>query len=669
MGTVPRKPLVHFLLTAVLGVIVYCNTFDAPFVFDDEAYILNNPVVTGSGFITDPSRAEDLLLHENVRSTLRSRYLGYLSFAMNHKLHGLDVTGYHAVNLAVHLLNATLLYFLVLLTFRTPCLKDSELTRHSGSVALFSALLFVSHPLQTEAVTYITQRFASLAAFFYLLSLVSYIKSRFSNINSRRLLFYALSLLSALAAMKTKEISFTLPVVLALYEVFFFRGAFLKRVLLLLPLSLTMLTIPLSIMDMERPLGEAFLDATKTELITTRGEYLLTQFRVVLTYVRLLLLPIGQNLDYDYPVFDSFLDPQVFFSIVFLLSAMGLAVFLHHRSRTSDPGLRLISFGILWFFIGLSVESGLIPLADVIFEHRTYLPSAGFLISVSASAFYVVRKSSGMRVLLSAAFVLITIALAVAAYQRNLAWGSERALWGDTVSKSPGKARPHNNLGNAYMSEGLVEQAVWEFQRAVRLDPDFVEAYQSLETAYLLRPEILDAIEETGGAGGYERTTVEVLRRVLEKRPDFAGAHVKLAIAYERLNEIDQAVEHYETALRLKPDYTEAHYNLGLIYHARGLIEKAKEHFLSTLALNPNFAEAHNNLGLIYYAWGDMLKAQEHFRRATKLKPELAQAHFNLGIVYLKTGQRREARREFKATLKIRPDDMEAIGLLERTYY
>ena len=292
------------------------------------------------------------------------RFIGYLSFACNYYFGGVDVTGYHAVNLAVHILNGLLVYFLVVLTFVTPYFRrlrtgdqaprtpvqvtDPE-SQFPKFVAIFSALLFVSHPLQTQAVTYIVQRFASLATLFYLLSLVMYIKGRleaggmrmeasdisvktsdlFSASGLKPLTFFFLSLISAVLAMTTKEIAFTLPLVIILYESIFFTAPLKRKLLFFLPVALTLVIVLLSVMQSGKPLGEILSDIserTRVETQMPRWDYLTTEMRVVTTYIRLLFLPIHQNLDYDYPIYHSLFTPPVFLSFLFLSALLATAI-------------------------------------------------------------------------------------------------------------------------------------------------------------------------------------------------------------------------------------------------------------------------------------------------------------------------------------------------------
>jgi hypothetical protein len=267
---------------------------------------------------------------------------------------------------------------------------------------LFAALLFAVHPIQTQAVTYIVQRFASLAALFYLFALVTYIKFRLISLQTpilegqhhrpgisvKRYALYAVSLISVILAMKTKEFAFTLPVVMAICEFMFFKETLKRRMLYLAPIILTMVIIPPSLSDTSGSLSEiGGIDEAAAEISgardkISRWDYLNTQFRVIVTYIRLLFLPISQNLDYDYPIYRSFFSPAVILSFMFLLLLFGIGIYLFYISRITHCALRITAFGIFWFFVTLSVESSVIPIDAL--EHRVYLPSVDSLLLTSA---------------------------------------------------------------------------------------------------------------------------------------------------------------------------------------------------------------------------------------------------------------------------------------------
>jgi len=535
------RPAVATLIILILGALVYSSTLSVPFYLDDKTSIVINPDIKDINNFTDLS------------AFAGNRVIGKLTFALNYAMHGLDVTGYHIFNITVHIINALLVYWLVLQIFRTPFFSkaahgheifpstDSDFSdRLAGFLALFSAMLFVVHPVQTQAVTYICQRYASLTTMFYLLAVVSYSVSRNALVPTKRIIGYAVSLLSVILAMKTKEIAFTLPFIIILYECIFFPGTAKTRILRTLPFLLTLLIIPLSLagtQDVATALISRADEATRLGTDLPRLDYVFTQCRVIVTYIRLLFFPINQMLDYDYPIYRSFLDPDVFFSFFLLLVLVVLAVVGIVASRKKYRILRLISFGIVWFLLTLSVESSVIPIADVIFEHRLYLPSVGFVLSITstlilcgallAGKIYSVRSGITMIFLLLAIYIS---ALGVAAYKRNEIWVRPIMFWEDALRKSPRKARSYCCLGAAYVNIGRFDKAIALCETAVALKPDYL----------------------------YGR--------------------INLGFAYYCSGFIDKAIEHYLAALQLNPNSAEAHLNLSLAYKKKGLFEKAAEH-------------------------------------------------------------------------------------------
>jgi tetratricopeptide (TPR) repeat protein len=657
-----RRPVFHLVLIALLGLLVYSNTFDVPFVFDDEPNIIENHYIRDlSNFLAEPSREG---VDSSTYDLLARRIAGYFTFALNYRAHGFDVRGYHAVNMAIHILTALLVYTLVKLTFRVPFMESSTLKEKAGYVALFSGLLFICHPVQTQAVTYIVQRFASLAAMFYLLCIVLYVKWRlWSTVRSsefgvrrRHGHIYLLSLLSCVLAMKTKETAFTLPLAVLVYEVMFFRGKTKWRLLYLTPFFLTMLIIPLNIVDAGRSLGEMISEVGETTRLLTeisRLEYVFTEFRVVTNYIRLLFLPVNQNLDYDYPLYRSFFELPVLLSFLFLLSILGFGIYLLYRSRVTRHALRVPAFGVFWFFLTLSVESSVIPIVDVIFEHRVYLPSMGALIAMVSGAFLFANRLSdkGRRAALVVS-IAVVLALSGAAYARNAVWGSEVSLWEDVVRKSPQKARAHSNLGKAYNGAGMTDKAIAHLLTAIRLDPELYIAHNALGNAY--------------SAKGLTDRAIGQYKICLRLKPDFAIAHNNLGHVYQYKGMLDKAIEHYRTATELKPSDPTSYYNLGNVYQSRGLMDNAIQLYHIALKVAPNYAEVHSNLGVAYLSKGMADKAIEHYLTALELKPDCAEAHFNLGLVYFQQGLTKKARGEFLEALRIDPGYSKARESLDR---
>ncbi|MFQ5901654.1 MAG: tetratricopeptide repeat protein [Thermodesulfobacteriota bacterium] len=661
-----KKNIIPFIIIVVVGFILYSNTFYFPFVFDDISNIVENP------------RIRDLSNFLDISGT---RYMGFLSFALNYYVDGLNLFGYHLTNILIHITNAILVYLLVSLTFKTPVMAEKppvdKIPWLSGPycTALVAAIIFVSHPIQTQAVTYIVQRFASLATLFYLLSLVFYIRLRLSWIEVKAkpstFILYLLSLFSAILAMKTKEISFTLPFIIVLYEFTFFAmrnkqpaDSTKKRLFYLLPFLITLLIIPLSRIEAAEggdPLGGSAVPFS-------RWEYLFTEFRVMVRYIRLMFLPMDQNLDYNYPIYNSFFDPQVFLSFLFLVSIFGFAVYLLLRSRATDNRYGLIvAFGLLWFFITLSIESSIIPLQNVIFEHRLYLPSVGVIISFTTALYYWfeavwkrwrVNRERRQVLICTACFLLINsvfaVSLSIATYRRNLVWKDNETLWADTVSKSPGKPKLHYNLGIAYMEKGRFNEAVEAYKKAIELDPAYFDARNNLGITY----------QELGM---YDKALSE-FKESLKINPNHFKAHHNLGLVYNNKGYIDKAIQEYRIASRINPDYAETHNNLGVAYAAQGRIEDAVREYMITLKLEPDSAKIHYNIANAYYNQKRLNDAAKEFQAALELEPDNAESYYGLGLVYSDLKRYPDALKIFQTALKIKPDHSESYNNIGNIY-
>lgn len=701
------RTVMYLLVIMAFGMLAYANTFSVPFQWDEGSYIIENPVVKDLGYFSDTSKAAQLGKEFAKKALyLKSRYVGYLTFALNYWLHGFNVFGYHVVNLFIHILNAFLVYFLVLLTFRTPFMNKADLRINPRTIGLFSALIFVVHPIQTEAVTYIYQRITSLVAFFYLLALVLYIKARIKQAEAKvkneiktekhneltstsasTLTFYFLSLVSVVLAMKTKENAFTLPFVILLYEFFFFSDDIKKRALRLLPFVLTLSIIPLMLIDVQKPLGEMLDDigevTARTRVAMLRTDYLFTEFRVIVTYLRILVYPANQNLDYYYLPSHSFFEPQVIYSFLLLSAIAGLGIWLFLKSRQGKPAFRLIAFGIFWFFITLAIESSIFPINMVIDEYRAYLPSAGIFMAAATGIILIwprITIRSYFAILLIAAGIFTT-----ATYRRNAVWKTSESLWSDVVQKAPLNARAHNNLANARMKEGKLKQAIEGYLRTIKLEPDHVNAHNNICFAYRLQGDMDKAIEHCERAlrlnpdkskvynnlgnayaakGMYDKA-IENFLVALKHDPEYADTHNNLGAAYMYKGMPELALEQYQIALRLNPEYADAHSNLGNVYMSTKRPDDAIREYLIALRLNPRHADAHNNLGVAYFIMKNMGEAEKHFRTAYEINPLYADPHLNLGRLYLSERDFARAEKEFITALRLNPQLTPARQFLE----
>jgi tetratricopeptide (TPR) repeat protein len=525
-------------------------------------------------------------------------------------------------------------------------------------VSLFAALIFVLHPIQTQAVTYIVQRYASVAALFYLASLLFYVRARILTQRPNRdpgtgaiYGFYFLSALFAAAAFLSKQNAASLPAAVLLIEWMLFDRTWegwKKKLpwIALFSLLWALLVLFVAGLFSGGAEGAGLLEdvsglAKETERIG-RWQYLRTQFNVLVIYIRLLFLPVEQNLDYVYPFKDGFLDGYTPLAFLFLVGVAAFAV----RQLRRRP---IISFAIFYFFITLSVESSIIPIRDALFEHRLYLPMFGFALLVSHS---VLHSLSGRRAWVLFAAACILVALGATTYARNAVWRDGTTLWSDVVSKSPHNHRARNNLANALADRGRLDEAIAQYETALRIHPDYDKAHNNLANALNERGQTDRAIRH--------------YREALRLNPDYAKAHANLANALIGQGQTDEAIQHYREALRGRPGNAQAHSDLGVALGRRGRIDEAIEQYREALRLQPEFPEAHYNLANALRRRGRTDEAILHYQKALDQKPGFVEAHFNLGIALSERGREDEAIAHFEAVLGIIPGHAQAERRLER---
>ena len=571
--------------------LVYSNSLDSPFMFDDETSIQNNPRIRLTGFSI-----------EDVRQLFGgNRRVAHLSFALNYYFHETDVFGYHLVNILIHSAAGAFLYFFVKTTLCGGLHKDGNChfeshpffseSNNRSLLPFFTAMLWLVHPIQTQSVTYIVQRMTSLASMFYILSMLLYAKARVAGVKKVKLILFAGCIISGLLAMGSKPIAATLPIFIFLYEWCFFQGfrvSWLKRHLYPLVAVIVVLVVA-SLMFLGRHPLDSIL-AGYGDYDFTMQQRLLTEFRVVIFYIGLLLFPHPSrlNLEHDFPLSDSLRDP-----ITTLLSAgvvAGLVALACYLAFTRKE--YLLSFCILWFLGNLVIESSVIAL-DIIFEHRLYLPSMMFsLLAVTLVCRYVGPEWVKLGVLCTAVIVF-----ALWTYERNKAWSSKITLWSDCVNKSPGKARPHSNLGRALAEKGRADEGVAYLKRALQIDPDYAVAHNNLGTVREQQHRYEEAVAHFTKA-------VRIL-------PGFSNAHYNLGVAQHRLGRINEAAVHYTETLRIKPGHALAHNNLGVVLEKRGNLDEAISHYTEALHFMPDYPDARRNQERIRRRTGGTLKHKE----------------------------------------------------------
>lgn len=632
------KPFLILLLFFALGSWIYSNTLKVNFVFDDLPRIKENP------YIRINKLSVDSLVHAvfNKQSSA-NRPLGNFSFALNYYFNRLNPKGYHIVNITIHILTAIFLYFLFKSILSIPLLSTRY--GHSEVIAFFAALIWLVSPLHTQSVTYIVQRLNSMAAMFYVLSLLSYVKGRLVENKRQRWLWFAGSALSCILALASKQNAAMLPFFILLFEWYFFKE--LDRDWLKRNLKYALGVAALFCLIALIYLGTSPIEKLKTikdfaNHEFTLSERLLTESRVVIYYLSLLAYPFPSrlNFDYDFPLSHSLVDPiSTLFCLVLIIGLIGLAVYLAKKER-------LLSFCLLWFFGNLVIESSVIPLA-IIYEHRTYLPSM-FICLLAVVLGYRFIKIKWLGIALGC--IVVTV-FSLWTYQRNGVWSDPIAFWSDCVKKSPQKARPQNNLGRVLADDGRLTEAVEHYSEALRIKPDFADAHSNLgvalkaqgkilkaihhyREALRIHPKSVKALNNLGNAlieqQGVTDEAIGLLKEALRINPNFVEAYSSLSVALIKIGKTGEVIDLLKKALKINPHTAVTYVNLGGALMLQNKSDEAFANFKKALQINPDLAEAHIDLGIILYNKERPDEAVAHFRKALLIDPDNDEAQFNL---------------------------------------
>jgi len=624
---------------------------------------------------------------------IEGRPLINLSYALNYASGGTAVHGYHLVNLAIHVLAGLTLFALVRRTLQRPGMAE-RFGSAATPLALAVSAIWTWHPVVTESVTYISQRAESLMGLFYLLTLYGFVRyaetdaagtprtdeergletasTPFSfQVSSFRLPFAILSVGACFLGMATKEVMVTAPIIVFLYDRTFVSGSFAAawRRHRGVWLALAATWIPLAYLI----LGLNDRGGGKLGQGALWWAYGVTECRVIVEYLLLALWPHPLVFDYG-----PFVPPHLgeLWPYVLVLGLLLAATIVALRRAPK------VGFAACWFFLILAPVSSIVPVVgQPMAENRLYLPLAGVVALVVLGAFALAGRWSLL------AFAVIAAGLGAASFARNLDYLSEQSIWSDTLTKRPDNARAHNNLGvvltrlpgrrddaiaqfetalrlNPNFAEahnglanlleempGRLDDAVVQLQEAVRLEPGYAEAHNNLGNAYLKMPGRLnDAIDQYGQA--------------LRLNPDFAEAHNNLGNAYLKVpGRLDDAIAQYEEAIRLKPDYPQAHHNLGAAWlKVPGRSDDAVAEFQDELRLRPDDAGARYNLGNALLGMpGRLDDAIAEFEEAIRLKPDFADARNNLGEALSRVpGRLDDAIAQYREALRLKPDFAEA---------
>ncbi len=604
-------------LVVLAALAVYHKTFSGPFILDDEWSITTNPTIhrLGSALSPPPDKGT------------AGRPLLNLTFALNYAQGRLDVGGYHAFNLLIHTLTGLALFGLMRRTLLRPA-WNGRFRTEAVPLALAVAVIWTVHPLQTEAVTYISQRAESLMGLFYLLTLYCFIRSvemqefyegpstgsghstpKGAACHERRLKagveWSLASVFSCLLGALCKEIIVTAPVMVLLYDRTFAAGSFREAWRLRWRYYLGLACTWLLLAGLMTNLGQRSVGFGQG---VTWWNYALTSCQSVVLYLKLAIWPNPLIFDYGAHIVQHTIEAVPYASILVVFLA-AVAIALRYWPA--------IGFAGAWFFVILAPTSSVVPLADQpMAEHRMYLSLA----AVVALGVLGLHRLLGRRSLIVCAAA--AVGLGWLSVERNKLYGSALVIWSDTVAKRPDNARARYNLGNALHDiPGRLPDAVAQFETAVRFHPD-----SSL-------------------------------------------AHYNFANILNDAGRIPEAIFQYDEALRLDPNNAQAHNNLGsaLLINRPDQLPDAIGHFEKALQINPNYADAHYDYGIALDRAGRMPEAIAQDKEALRIRPDYAEAHFALGLALDKTGRKSEAVAHYEEALRINPGFAAARTALEQS--
>jgi Flp pilus assembly protein TadD len=669
------------LLLLTAGIAVYARTFGVPFIFDDVPAIVQNLRIREWSW--------DLLASE--------RPLVELTLALNYALGGLHVAGYHVLNLGLHLGCGWLLFDVARRTFRlTNVLVDRE-----DATAFFAALLFLVHPLQTESVTFVIARSELLMALCYLatLDLVLLAETR----PERRHLLWAAAVATCACGMTAKPIMVTAPLAVGWLARWVLAPAAKpglrfastppvseapRRWPLHLGLVATGLVL-LAVLAARRHPGAGF------DIGIEPLDYFRTQLGVTWHYFRLLVWPVGQRIDYDWPLATRWSDPAVLVpALAWVLVLLALWWLARRRRRAA-------TFWLGFALLVLLPSSSVVPIADLACEHRMYLTVGGFAVLTAlaggGAAAWAPRAVGGIGIGIGVAVALSSLTIA-----RNELWRDPVALWTDNLAKTPAKQRVYRNLAEAYQHRGdqagmrrVAMAEVEALQQLQRKDPRDARVLTGLATALAgvgridealaavtaaLRLDPRDPVTRAAHGGLLLQLArpeeavpqLEMAAALIEghvgwvERDTRRLVQVNLGWAYAAIGRTDDALRILRRAAA--DDNVSALNNLGSVLGRVGEWEEAARVLERAQRRDPDDANVQSNLGWVYANLGRLKEAEALLERAILQQPNEPSAHGNLGWVRLRAGDPAGARHALEVALTLQPDTPWVVNMLGVAY-
>jgi len=563
-----NKTLLLVFILFVIGFFIYAFNLNNPLFWDDDDWIKNNAFVHSFSYLKE-------IFTKNILAGfgLNSNYyrpLLLLSFALNYVIHGIKPFGYHLLSNAFHIANGILFFLLLLMVFRR------------RFPAFIAALLFLIHPVQTEAVTYISGRGDPMSVFFMLLSLWLFIRYD----KTHKILFLFGSLISMIAALLSRETAVLFPFLLIIFYVSFLSPYnFIKRIkisikkaLPFLGISVIYMILRLTVFNFKNTLNFYSQANDYTQHLSYR---IYTFLHVLLEYFKLIFAPVGLHMERDLPLKTSLFQWPVWLSFLLILGIIFLIVrFYKKEKHVKDDNntmfavsrFRIWLFSWGWFFVAIAPVSGIIPINAIMYEHWLYLPLIGLFALIGFyldKLFGVIKNKEGLKTILWIFLIGYFSFFAIQSIKRNIIWGKPIEFYEDILKYNPYTVRVLNNLGNLYSDKGDLKKAEENYKKAI-LSPNkdlFAQPYYNLGNLYRDQGEFDKAIA--------------LYKKAIEVDPNFPFAYQNLAVVYiNAKKDIAKGIEVLEQLKKIQPGNPRVYYNLAILYLAQNNISQGKENII-----------------------------------------------------------------------------------------
>jgi tetratricopeptide (TPR) repeat protein len=618
-----RVVVASMIIIIALGSVIYSNSLNGKFIWDDDLLIKDNIYIKNWSNLTKIF-TEDMGAGTAVRTGFY-RPLQIFTYMIDYSLWRLNVRGYHLTNIILHILVALGIYWFINILFADKVLS------------LLTSLFFVVHPIHTEAVAYISGRADSLAVLFMLLCFIFYIK----NLQLNSIKLYIATILSYTLALLSRENSLILPLLLLLYHYAFKKKLKVREFLSLVSIVFAYILLrTLVLKSSPANILQSSIAGFVTLFQRTPGFFV-----AITNYLRLLFFPSNLHMEYGMQSF-SLTDPKAILGIAILF----LLIFFTLRTKNTH---KLVFFSLSWLIITLLPHSNLYPINAYIAEHWLYMPSIGFFLLLAQGLNFLHRRKEWRKFIM----VFIISLLVIYSYltiKQNDYWKEPIAFYERTLKYAPGSVKMFDNLGNAYKDINKYAEAINMYKKAMELNPLAVEAYNNLGYVY----QQLGKNEEA----------MVLYKKAIEIDPSCAKAYNNLGNAYRDINKQQEAITLYKRAIELNPLAVEAYNSLGNAYCSINKYDEAITLYKKVIELNPLAVEAYNNLGNAYLGLTRYKEAIASYRKAIEIDTKYTLARDNLNKLYGKSGSIEETIASLKKTIELNPNNPDVYSNLGAMY-